>query len=49
MRIWSIFRCHGGFCWGTQGGGGPCPEVLEVVKHKEEVEVVDKMKFFLGC
>ena len=25
------------------------PEVLEVVDHKEEVEVVDKMKFFLEC
>ena len=25
------------------------PVVLEVVDHKEEVEVVEKMKFFLGC
>ena len=25
------------------------PAVLKVVDHKEEVEVVDNMKFFLGC
>ena len=25
------------------------PAVLKVVDHKEEVEVVEKMKFFLGC